>query len=1075
MKNFKELDSQSPDIKVSKFVLNKLSRKALFMLLSCFLVLSQGFAINNNFDSNANDNATENETVSAQEITITGTVSDIGGPLPGVNILVKGTSNGTQTDFDGNYTISVNNSNAVLVFSYIGYKNQEVTVGNQSTVNVTLEEDIAGLDEVVVVGYTTRKRGELTGSVSTVSAKEIENTSNRDVAKSLAGRTTGLIVNDRGGYPGSNDVSILVRGVSTLGNNNPLILIDGVQSAIGTFNQLAPQDIASLSILKDGAAAIYGNRAANGVIIVTTKRGKAGKPKINFSTSYSLSSFSVKPELFNSEQYLIYENEIAERKGDPSPYSQEEIDNYAAGGDPINYPNTDWADLTFANSSPETRNSISISGGNERVNYFVSGDIMSRQGVFASGDLKFKQTQIRSNIDIKMTDDIKIGVDLSGRFANNQEPGVNASFIYKHIYTNLPTEVGRYPNGLYGWGGENGANPAVMSSNQSGFVDGHTNDLRGRLSLDWKLDDITEGLSLNAFVGVRKTTTDDKSWYTPWTIYRLDDTTGDYNPEIGFSQSGQQRILREDFFKFDETLLNATLRYNRIFGKHSINGLIGAEQQTSENRNFWAQKQNFPTPDHPFLFAGSSEGQVSNGSAAERALLSYFGNVVYDYNKKYFAELTVRRDGSSNFPSDKRFDTFYSIGGTWAIGKESFLENVEWLDALNLRSSYAVMGNDRIAPFQFLTRYSFSNTNPNNARPNYYVFGESGVTEGGFRSANVPNPLVTWETAYMNNFAVSFAMFGNRLSGDINYFNQRREDILIPRFGAVADFTGIRLPDQNAGRVDSHGLEITLGWADQINDDFSYNLGFNFTQAKNEIVKYPQPDNIAEALRLEGSPVGSYITYPTAGIFTDQAQVDATAVKLPGTVEGEPIYLDTNEDGEINNGDRIRRNTSVTPEIQYGITGGLNYKNWNFNFLLQGQAEAEVLVFFDQPGSKPQYVFDQRWTPNNRNSRYPRAFGADDGYSSNRSGDPENFEGADLWLHDASFLRLKEIELGYTLPKDVVKFADIKIFARGFNLLTMFSDVYKLGLDPEATSHNNFRGSTYPSQKMFTFGLNLTF
>ncbi|TXE10202.1 TonB-dependent receptor [Seonamhaeicola algicola] len=1021
-----------------------------------------------------NANTFKNETplkakAELQQLTVSGTVSDATGPLPGVNIVVKGTTQGTQTDFDGNYSISVN-ANATLVFSFLGFKTKEVAVGNTSTLNVTLEEDVAGLDEIVVVGYTTRKRGELTGSVSTVKSKDIENTSNRDVAKSLSGRVSGLVVSDRGGYPGSNDFSLLIRGVSTLNNNQPLILIDGVQSGFGTFNQLAPQDIASVSVLKDGAAAIYGNRAANGVIIVTTKRGKSGKPKISLSTSYSLSSFSVTPDLMNSEQYAIYENEIAERNGATLPFTQEQINNFASGEGV----STDWADLTFANSSPETRSSVSISGGSEKTSYFVSGDFIDRQGIFASGDLNFKQTQVRSNLDIKLTDDIKVSVDLSGRFAVDEQPGVDAAFIYKHIYTNLPTEVGQYSNGLYGWGGENGANPRVMSSSQSGFLDRDTNDLRGRIALDWKLDNITEGLSANAYVGLRRMNNNTKSWYTPWTIYRFDDVTGDYNPETGFSQRGQQRILREDFWKFDETLINATLRYNNTFGKHSINTFVGFEQQTSETSNFWAQKQDFPTPDHPYLFAGSSEGIIANGSASESALLSYLGSFAYNFDSKYYLELTVRRDGSSNFGPGKRFDTFYSIGGSWALNKD-FLKDVSWIDALNLRASYSVMGNDRIQPFQFLTRYSYGNTNPDSARPNYYVFGETGVTFNGFRSDNVPNPNVTWETAYMSNFALSFALLDNRLTGDVNYFKQRREDILIPRSGNVADFTGIRFPDENLGRVDSHGLEVTLGWADQVNDNFSYNLGFNFTQAKNEIKTFPQPDNVPDALRLEGSPIGSYVVYPTNGIFRDQAQVDATPVKLAGTVEGEPIYVDTNGDDVIDDKDRVRRSTSNIPEIQYGISGGFNYKNWNFNMLLQGQAKAEALVFFDQNGAKPTYVFDQRWTPNNRNSRYPRAFGLNDTYSGSQSGNADNFQGADLWLHDASFLRLKEVEVGYTIPKEVAKFASIKLFARGFNLLTMFSDIADLGLDPEATGYNNFRDATYPSLKMYTFGVNFNF
>lgn len=1007
---------------------------------------------------------------------VTGTVSDSDGVIPGVSILVKGTSKGTSTNFDGRYSINVTDANTILVFSSIGYKTVEVKVGDKSTVNVTLEADVSNLDEVVVVGYTSKKRGETTGSISTLKAEQIENTSNREIAKSLAGRTTGVIVSDRGGYPGSNgDVSILIRGQATLNNNAPLILIDGVQSGIGTFNQLAPQDIANLSILKDGAAAIYGNRAANGVIIVTTKRGKLGKPKINVSTSYSVASFSAFPNLMSSNQYAIYENEIADRNGRALPFTQTDIDKYAAGNDPINFPNTDWAALTFAKNAPETRNSLSISGGNESVKYFVSGDLLSREGMFASGDLNFDQSQLRSNLDIKVTDNLKVSLDLSGRFAKSVEPGVDAGFIYKHIYTNLPTEVGLYANGLPGWGGENGANPRVMSSSESGFQKRDNNDLRARFAVDWKLDNVLEGLKFNGYVGLRKQNYDQTNWYTPWTIYRLDQSTGDYNPETGFSQRGQQRILREDFWKFDETLINATLRYYTTFNDiHSINTFVGFEQQTSETRNFWTQKQNFPTPDHPYLFAGGSEGQIANGSASEAALLSYFASFSYDYDKKYFLDLTYRRDGSSIFGPGNRFGNFYSIGANWAIHKENFLKDASWLNALNLKGSYSVMGNDRIGAFQWLTRYNFSNTNPNNARPNFYVLGETGTTFGGFRSANVPNPNVTWETAYKKNLGVTFTMLDNRLSGEVNYFHEKREGILVPNSGEVADFTGIQLPSENLGKVNSYGVELTLGWADKIGD-VSYNLGFNLTQAKNKVIYFPQPVNTPDALKLEGSPIGSYIVYPTNGIFKDQAEVDAAPAILPGTIEGEPYYVDSNEDGLIDDADRIRKATSNVPETQYGFTGGINYKNFNFNFLLQGQADAEVLVFFDQNGAKPQYVFDERWTPSNRNSRYPRAFELNDTYSGNQSGNVDNFQGADFWLHDASFLRLKEIELGYTLTKDKTSFADIKIFARGFNLLTMFSDVQKLGLDPEATGYNNFRGATYPSLKMYTFGLNFSF
>ncbi|OWW23286.1 SusC/RagA family protein [Zobellia sp. OII3] len=1048
------------------------------IVLKFVMILTVTIPIQSHAISGSTEPSLENDhTTNPIQRTVTGTVSDAMGPLAGVTILVKGSSNGTSTDFDGNYSIEVDDDQTVLVFSYIGYSTKEVQVGNQSEINVTLQEDAAKLDEVVVLGYTTRKKGELTGSVSTVSSEQIAKAGNKDLAKSLAGTVPGLIIADRGGLPGStngDDLTLLIRGKSTLGNNSPLILIDGITAS--TFSHLAPQDIESLTVLKDGAAAIYGARAANGVILITTKRGKSGKPKITLSSSYNVSKFSVSPNLMSSEQYAIYNNEIAERNGTPLPYTSEQIQKYASGSDPINFPNTDWAALTFAKSSPESRNSVSISGGSDNVKYFVSGDFISQTGMYKSGDLNFKQKQVRSNIDINLTDNFKIGVDLSGRFGDRNQPGVGVSEIYSRINTNQPTEVGVYPNGLPGWGGENGANPYVMATNQSGFTKQTDNELRGRFSYDWNLDNTIPGLSLKGFAGVRRMNNDIKDWYTPWTVYTYQESNNEYVPTQGFAQAeGSQRTLRESFWKFDELLLNSTLHYSKTLGdNHSISSFVGIEQATSNQRSFWAERKGFPTSEHSELFAGSDEGQQSYGESQEWARLNYFGSFSYDFKKKYFIDLTIRHDGSGNFGPGKRFGTFPGVAASWALHQESFLENVDWLSALKIRASWAKMGNDQIAPYQYLTRYNYGGPT-NSAQPNYTVFGTPGVSYNGYTSANVPNEDITWETAYMKNIGLNFSLFDNKLSGDVNYFYQNREDILVTRAAAIPDAAGITLPAENIGKVDNFGWEVELAWNDKIGENFGYNLGANFTQAKNEVVYMAEAADVPEWRKREGHSLDSYVTYPTAGIFRDQAQVDATEVKIDGTTEGEPIYLDTDGNGEINANDRVRAYSSNVPEIQFGFFGGFNYKDFDFSFLFQGQAEAEMLIFFERPGARPDFLFDQRWTPENRNARYPRAYSTGDKFSGNQSGNSANFEGADLWLHDASFVRLKQLELGYTFHKDDIKLGDLKLFVRGYNMLTLFSDVADLGLDPEANGYYDFRESTYPSLQTYTLGLNLSF
>ncbi|WP_297090364.1 TonB-dependent receptor [uncultured Draconibacterium sp.] len=1011
---------------------------------------------------------------SVQQSTISGTVKDADGePLPGVTVVVKGTTQGTSTNIDGEFTLTGVPADAVLLISFVGMKTQEITVGDQTSFNVVLEADAIGLEEVVAIGYTVRKKGEVTGSVATVSSETLERTASKDVAKSLSGKVPGLIVNDRGGYPGDNDMTLLIRGKSTLNNNAPLILIDGITAGTSGMANLSPEDIESLTVLKDGAAAIYGARAANGVILVTTKRGKSGAPKFKLSTSYSMSTFAVKPKLMSSEQFAIYNNEIAARQGSQLPYSQEDIAKYASGEDPINFPNTDWQDLTFADYSPEARVTFSVSGGSDNVKYFVSGDYMNQTGLYDSGDLNFEQYQVRSNLDIKLHEKLSVGIDLSGRFGKRNQPGVNESYIYKHIYVNFPTEVGIYPNGLPAWGGENGSNPVIMSSDEAGFVKTTDNDLRSKFSFDWNLDGVTEGLRMKGFAGIRKMSNDVKSWYTPWTVYQYDVSNDDYREVQGYSQDGNQRILRESFWKYDELMLNATVHYDRTFDDHTIRGFAGVEQFSSEQRNFWAERKDFPSPDHPELFAGGDDGQGSSGTSAEWGRVNYFGSLSYDYAKKYFIDLTLRHDGSSNFGDGNRFGTFPGVGLSWAIGNEKFMDwSDSWLNALKLRTSWAIMGNDRIASFQYLTRYNYGGAT-DAAQPNWYIFGTNGTRYNGYDPSTTPNPDITWETADMKNIGLSFMMFDNRLSGDVNYFYQKREDILITRNASIPDVAGVTLPQENLGKVDNYGWELQLGWNDKIGE-VNYNFGVNFTQAKNEVVYLDEAADVPEWRKREGHPMDSYIVYPTFGLFQSEDEVNSMTAKIPGTVAGEPAYVDVDGNGKIDANDRVRSYTSNVPEIQYGIFGGVEFKNINLNFLFQGQAKAQTIVYFESHGARPDFLFTERWTPENPTAKYPRAFVAGDGYSANL-GTPDNFQGADLWLHDASFVRLKELELGYTLSKEVIGFGDLKLFVRGNNLLTMFSDIYDLGFDPESSEIIDFRGSRYPAMKTYSVGLNLNF
>lgn len=1057
------------------------------LVLKFVIILMVAIPVQSHASSDLTESSLENDLTSNPiQQTVTGTVSDATGPLAGVTILVKGTTNGTSTDFDGNYSINIDDDQTTLVYSYIGYSSKEVQVDGKSEINVTLEEDAALLDEVVVLGYSTKKKGEVTGSVSTINSKAIEQSSSKDVAKSLAGRASGLIISDRGGVPGAGNggggdtdddaTTILIRGKSTLGNNTPLILIDGVPS--DSFSQLAPQDIASLTVLKDGAAAIYGSRAANGVILVTTKRGESGKPKINFSHAYNVSSFTKRPELMDVNQFATYENEINAR------VNGADADPLFTPQDIAGFPNTDWADEVLAKTSPESRTSLSVSGGSEKAKYFVSGDFIDQKGLYKSGSLGFKQYQLRSNIDVNLTDSFKLGVDLATRFGKRTAPGVNANNIYKLIFGLPPNEIARYPNGLPARGGDEG-NPILTSSNASGFDDIFTNTTTGRFTVDWKLSKLLKGLSIKGFTGFRKIETNRKTWYSPWTFYAQGDD-GTFEPRIGSNQQGTERILTERFDKFDEQIYNARLHYDNTFGDHSISTFVGMERLNNDSNNFFASKVGgFPDASRGELFQGNNDDrQASGGTSSEFKRQDFFGSLSYDFKKKYFIDFTMRYDGSSRFGEGNRYGTFPSAAVSWAIDKESFLENVSWIDGLKLRASWSEMGNDRIGANQFLSLFDLgTNTgntnNPLGTRfPNYYVLGEGGENfSNTYNLARLANTDVTWETAKLWNIGLNFTLFDSKLSGDFNYYEQDRSDILVNRSGAIPGFIGLQnsqIPAENIGETRSWGYEFELAWNDQVNDNFSYNLGMNFTNARNEVISLPEGENILDSQKQAGKPIDSYNNvFPTNGIFKDQAQVDATAIKREGTVPGEPIYVDVNDDGVVDGNDFIRTSTSNIPQVQYGIYGGFNYKAFGFNFLLQGQAEAETLVFFDQSGAKPEFVFNERWTPNNTNSIYPRAFAQGDAISGGQIDGTDGF--ADIYYFDASFVRLKEVELSYTLKSDVIKFADIRLFARGFNLATFFSDIWDLGLDPEATGYNNFRGAQYTPLKTYTLGVNFSF
>lgn len=992
-------------------------------------------------------------------------------PIIGASIVVKGTTIGTTSDIDGKYSLSDISEESVLLVSYVGMKPQEILVGNKSTIKIILEDEAIAIDEVVAIGYATRKKGELTGSVSTIKTDDIMRSSNSNVAKSLAGKVSGLIINDRGGYPGDNDMTMLIRGKATLNDNSPLIVIDGVPG--GSLSYLAPSDIESITVLKDAAAAIYGARAANGVLLVTTVRGKTGKPVVTINSSAKMSAFTRIPTMMNSVQFTTYMNEIAARNGGALPYTEEAIAKYAAGDDPINYPSTNWYDLTMKDFSNQYRNSITISGGSDNVKYFVSGDLLNEGGMYKSGALNFNQNQLRSNLDIKLNKFMKLGIDLSALRGIQNEPGANKSFINKQLQANLPIYVAQYPNGLYGVGSENGSNPLVMTTNASGFMKQQTDELKSRFTLDIDLGWITEGLSIKGVTSLTSRNIDTKDFKSTWTVYNYNAATDNYDAVNGFNfATGNYLSVLDRHRRYSENYYSGQLNYVRDFGKNTVRAFAAFEQVSGYWAEFEAYKKNLVSAEHPDLFAGEIEGQTSTGVTEHWGRVNYFGSISYDYDKKYLIDFTLRRDGSGNFAKGKQFGTFPGVSVGWLISKESFMESLSsWLNILKLRASWAIMGNDRIPGFEYYTKYTYggyptlSGAFLANTNRNFYFFGESPVLANSFYNSNVPNPDVTWELADTKNVGLNFSLFNNKLSGDINYFFQNRTNILTRREASIPDYAALQLPNENLGEVNSYGCEFELNYKDKIGN-VNFNIGGNLTLAKNKVVYLDEPAKVPEWRKQEGRPIGSTVMYKTDGLFKDQEDVDNTTAKLAGTKPGDIKYVDVDGDGSITDNDMIRSDFSNIPEIQYGIFGGISYKGFEVNALVQGQARARLEILYDNEGNRPAYLYELRWTPENINAQYPRAFGLSD---------PYNTKTSDFWMEDATFVRLKELEIAYSFPKNIIPFANVKLMLKGTNLLTIDKLGKLKGFDPEMARYRNFTDGLYQPLKTYTLGLNLQF
>lgn len=1006
--------------------------------------------------------------VYCQTSSVTGTVLDeTGETLPGVSVLIKSSTTGTITDQDGKFQLNVSGTeNPVLLFSYIGFKAKEVVLNGQTQLEVSLVSDLQTLSEVVVVGYGEQKKATLTGSVSQIEGKALESSPQPNLSNSLAGRFSGIIANNRSGEPGYDGSSFTIRGLATTGNNDVLVVVDGVPGQIGGLERLSPNDIESVSILKDASAAIYGSRAANGVILVTTKRGKSGKPTVSYNFNQGFSSPTRLPDMADAATYGQIRNEIAyynnNANGLNQVYSESEISNFANGSDPINYPNTDWAAATLRNVALQNQHNLSVRGGTDVVSYFLSLGKSGQEGLYKNGATEYNQYNFRANIDADITERLKVGFSLSGRKEDRQYPTSGANDLFRNIYRAYPTQAAVYPNGLPSSGIEN-SNPVVMATETAGLNKNPNYVFNGVLRASYKLP-FLDGLSVDGFYSIDENSNRKSNFLTPYTLYNYNSGSGAYDPVVVGGDADQQAALFEEHYNQSMSVSNIKLNYKNYFAGHYVDVFVGYEQSSNSSHTMGASRLHFPTTETPELSQGGAAASDYNnyGSSYNFTRKSYLGRFLYNYNEKYMAEIQLRADGSSNFPKESRYGFFPSVSAGYRISEEPWFQNNQsFFNDLKIRASYGELGNDNVGQFQYYDNYSFNNR---------YLIGD--VVSTGIDLTRLGNPNITWEVAKKTDIALN-AVWLKNFTTEVIYFRQNRSDILTTRNASIPGTSGIvnpydaetLVPAENIGEVKSSGIESSVGY--NKSGDFSFGIAANFTYAKNELVFKDEAPGVLDYQRETGRSLNTYLLYNAMGIFRSQEELDAYP-HVAGAQVGDLIYEDYNGDGSITADDKVRTEYGNIPQMTFGLTLQAAYRNFDFSAILSGQAQVNQYVL-PESGTIGNYYSswaDNRYSPTNTDGTYPRV--SERSSSAISGGLYRN----NFWLNDASFVRLKNIQLGYTLPESILERANIgslRIYTNAFNLLTITG---VKDFDPEGSSES---GQFYPQQKIFNLGLNIQF
>ncbi|MFD2886474.1 SusC/RagA family TonB-linked outer membrane protein [Chitinophaga cymbidii] len=985
----------------------------------------------------------------AQDLAVTGKVISAadGTPLMGVSIQVEGTSKGVATDLNGAFSISAP-AGSVLKFTFIGYIAQEVKVAKAGMIQVKMQEDVQKLNETVVVGYGTQKKATLTGAIATVDMSEKEGQPIANVSNALHG-TPGLFVNLSNSQPGVDRSTIRIRGVGTLNNNNPLVLVDGIEYSMDELN---PNDIESISVLKDAAAAIYGSRGANGVILVTTKKGR-GTPRVNYGFYRGLQKATYLPDVIEDPiQYMRLKNQALINENKAVDYSDAEIAEYQEGmkTDPITYPSNNWYKIALKNGMIQ-KHDLSVSGSTEDYQYRLSLGFLNRDGIMFGPGNHAKNYSLGLNASMNVTKKLKVGVTLDGYYRNYTIPSYNS--FWQYLSRTLPILTDTLADGRYGnsWlrtpGRNNWENPRMLA--YGAISTKLVQRFLATVFAEYKLPfDITYNIKFGV---------DKYDGLLSENFPRLQT----FNPKTGAAINWNSPATAPRFGKTDENDLNIhfynTLNWAKSFNKHNVSAMIGASYDNFETDQFNASMTGYKDDLLPVLDAGTIWNATS-GNITRDVIMSYFSRVNYDFDNKYLFEFTFRADGSARFAKGNRWGYFPAMSAGWRIDREDFFQS-NFIDQLKLRASWGQLGNQAVDLYRYFSTVSLGQD---------YSFGGT-LSSGGAVTA-YSDPTIHWETTTTYNGGIDLTMWKNRIGVTIDVYKKRTSDILRPVElpSQVGNLAGAQ---RNVGTVDNTGVEFTLQYKNNFNE-LNYSFFGNVAYNKNEVIDLKGEILYGSGtITQAGYPLESYFIYEADGYFQNDAEVAKGPTQSNDVRPGYIRYKDVTGDGAITGDDRVVINTSsILPKYTFGFGLNLDYKGVTLSSAFQGIAGVKVyptanLAYpFNNGANATKEWATDTWTPENPNARFPILTTASTWNFSQRS---------TFWLRDGSYLRLKNIQLGYNLPQSwlsKVKINRVNVYVNAENLVTFskYDD-----FDPESLLDRT-NVYTYPMLKTFSAGLNVT-